>query len=138
MFTLPALKAMNSTGPLGWLDYLLAGIFLALVLVEFVADQQQYAYQQEKYRRKKAGEALGDYYGVGFTHTGFWDYMRHPNYAAEQSIWISFYFFSVIATGHWINWSIPGALLLVLLFVRSSDFSESISKEKYPKYELYI
>ena len=138
MFTLPALKAMGSTEPLGWLDYGLAAVFLALVIMEFVADQQQYNYQQEKYRRKNAGEELGPYYGVGFTHTGLWGIMRHPNYAAEQSIWIVFYFFSVVATGHWINWSIAGCLLLVLLFVGSSDFSESISKEKYPLYERYM
>lgn len=138
LFTLPALKAMNSTAPIGWLDYGLAALFLALVVMEFVADQQQYKYQQEKYRRKKAGEELGDYYGVGFTHTGLWAYIRHPNYAAEQSIWISFYFFSVVATGHWINWSIAGCLLLVLLFVGSSDFSEAISKEKYPNYKRYM
>lgn len=138
MFTLPALKAMGSIEPLGWLDYGLATAFLALVMMEFVADQQQYNYQQEKYRRKKAGEDLGEYYGVGFTHTGLWGIMRHPNYAAEQSIWIVFYFFSVVATGHWINWSIAGCLLLVLLFVGSSDFSESISKEKYPLYDRYM
>jgi steroid 5-alpha reductase family enzyme len=64
--------------------------------------------------------------------------MRHPNYAAEQSIWIVFYFFSVVATGQWINWSIAGCLLLIVLFVGSSDFSESISKEKYPLYERYM
>lgn len=138
MFTLPALKAIGSDEPLGIMDYILAAIFVLLVVMEFVADQQQYNFQQEKYRRKKAGEALGDFYGTGFTHTGLWAYMRHPNYAAEQSIWITFYFFSVVATGHWINWSIAGCLLLVLLFVGSSDFSEAISKEKYPEYSRYM
>lgn len=138
LFTLPALKSMQSLEPLGVFDYVLAAIVLLLVVVEFVADQQQYNYQQEKHRRLKSGEELGDFYKVGFTHTGLWGYMRHPNYAAEQSIWIVFYFFSVVATGHWINWSIAGCLLLVLLFIGSSDFSEAISKEKYPEYERYM
>jgi steroid 5-alpha reductase family enzyme len=56
---------------------------------------------------------------------------------AEQAVWIAFYFFSVVATGYWINWTITGGLLLVLLFKGSSDFSESISEEKYPEYKNY-
>ena len=63
--------------------------------------------------------------------------MRHPNYMAEQAIWITFYLFSVAATGSWLNWSIAGCLLLLVLFQGSSDFSESISAEKYPEYKAY-
>lgn len=137
LFTLPSLKAMGSDVPLNLIDYILATIMVLLVIMEFIADQQQYNYQEKKYELKRKGE-LDDYHAVGFTHTGLWGYMRHPNYAAEQSIWIVFYFFSVVATGHWINWSIAGCLLLVLLFKGSSDFSEGISKGKYPLYEKYI
>ena len=104
---------------------------------EFIADQQQYDYQETKYAQKRKNQ-LDEYHSVGFTHTGLWAYMRHPNYAAEQSIWIVFYLFSVVATGTWINWSIAGCLLLVLLFKGSSDFSEAITKEKYPLYTKYI
>lgn len=138
LFTLPALKAMTSTTPLGWADYLLAGIILLLIVMEYVADHQQYVYQEAKHAKLKAGEPLDAYYKIGFTHTGLWAWMRHPNYAAEQSIWIVFYGFSMIATGVWINWSIAGCLLLVLLFKGSSDFSESISVGKYPEYKRYI
>jgi steroid 5-alpha reductase family enzyme len=56
---------------------------------------------------------------------------------AEQAIWILFYLFSVSATGKWINWSIVGCLLLLLLFKGSSDFSEKISSDKYPEYQKY-
>ena len=137
MFTLPALKAMGSKTPLSWMDYLLAAVIVLLVVMEFVADQQQYDYQEKKHALKAKGE-LDDYHKVGFTHTGLWGLMRHPNYAAEQGIWIVFYLFSIVATGHWINWSIAGSLLLVLLFKGSSDFSESITKEKYPLYSRYL
>jgi steroid 5-alpha reductase family enzyme len=44
----------------------------------------------------------------------------------------------VAATGQWINWSVMGAILLVLLFWGSSNFSESISSGKYPAYKEYI
>ena len=136
-FTLPALKAMESNIPIGILDYILAAIFVALVIMEYIADNQQYYYQEEKYRQKKIGK-VADFYKIGFTHTGLWAYMRHPNYSAEQAIWIVFYFFSVIATDIWLNWSIAGALLLVLLFKGSSDFSEEETEKKYPLYKKYI
>ena len=58
--------------------------------------------------------------------------------SAEQGIWIIFYLFSVVATGHWVNWSIAGCLFLILLFKGSSDFSEEITKEKYPLYSCYL
>ena len=136
-FTLPTLKAMESNIPIGIFDYTLAAIFVALVIMEYIADNQQYYYQEEKYRQKKIGK-VADFYKIGFTHTGLWAYMRHPNYSAEQAIWIVFYFFSVIATDIWLNWSIAGALLLVLLFKGSSDFSEEETEKKYPLYKKYI
>lgn len=70
----------------------------------------------------------------GFVRDGLWGMARHPNYAAEQAQWIVFYFSSVASTGRWVNWSLCGAILLVLLFQGSSDFSEGISTEKYPGY----
>lgn len=138
MFTLPTLVALQgSDKPLFWADYILAAVFLGLIVIETLADQQQWNYQKEKYRRIKAGEKLDGIYAKGFVHTGLWKYMRHPNYMAEQSVWIIIYLFSVAATGKWINWSIAGALLLLILFQGSSDFSEKISAEKYPEYKEY-
>lgn len=138
LFTLPAVAAMaEPSGALGVLDWVAAGLFLAFLVTETIADQQQYNYQEEKYRRKRAGEPLNAAYAVGFCQTGLWAKVRHPNYASEQAIWISFYLFSVAATGRWFNWSLAGALLLVLLFIGSSDFSEKISAEKYPEYKDY-
>ncbi|HMQ46059.1 MAG TPA: DUF1295 domain-containing protein [Saprospiraceae bacterium] len=138
LFTLPAVMALNGVDvPLGWVDILLIVVFITFVMVETIADQQQWNYQQEKYRRIQAAEPLTPPYDKGFTHTGLWAYARHPNYAAEQGIWLVFYGFSVVATGLWVNWSIVGALLLLLLFKGSSDFSESISAAKYPDYAAY-
>jgi len=137
LMTLPTVKSMGSVQSLGWFDYLIAIVFVGLVVMEYIADNQQFKYQEEKYAEINSGEALDDYYKIGFTHTGLWGFMRHPNYMAEQGLWIVFYLFSVISTGHYINWSIAGALLLVLLFKGSSDFSEDISAKKYPDYLRY-
>jgi steroid 5-alpha reductase family enzyme len=138
LFTLPIVVAWQGADtPLGAFDFLIAVIMLGLIAVETIADQQQYDFQEEKYRRIRNNEPLTGEYLKGFCATGLWAKMRHPNYAAEQSIWLAFYFFSVAATGRWLNWSLAGALLLMLLFIGSSDFSEKISSEKYPDYKDY-
>ena len=138
MMTLPIVKVMGSEVPLGIWDYVIAVAVVGFIIIEYIADQQQYDYQQEKYRLKNTGQPLEGKYALGFTHTGLWAWMRHPNYMAEQAVWIVFYLFSIVATGNVINWSIAGALLLVLLFKGSSDLSESITAGKYPEYKRYI
>lgn len=138
LFTIPILTGLNEAAPEGliWADYVLAVVFVFLVIIETMADQQQWVFQTEKYRRINAKEALGEY-EHGFVRSGLWGLVRHPNYMAEQSIWIVFYLFSVVATGQPLNWSIAGSLLLLILFKSSSDFSESITAEKYPAYKEY-
>ncbi len=138
LFTLPAVVAWQGADkPLGFFDGLLAVFFLALLALETVADEQQWRFQTEKYRRIRAGEPLDGEYARGFVSNGLWGRVRHPNYAAEQLIWVVFYAFSVAATGRWVNWSLAGAVLLMLLFLGSADFSEKISAGKYPEYKDY-
>src|SRR5574343_530138 len=116
LFTLPILTSLGTnTSPLMWIDYLLAALYVGFVVIEFIADQQQYDFQTEKYRRINNNLPL-DEYSHGFVRTGLWSKVRHPNYASEQSIWVVFYFFSVVATGEWINWSVAGCILLIILF----------------------
>jgi len=137
LFTFPIITCLNNdASTINFIDILLALIFIVFVVIEFLADQQQYDFQTEKQRRIKNGEPLEEY-EIGFVSKGLWAIVRHPNYAMEQSIWVVFYLFSVNATGEWINWSIPGCLLLIVLFKGSSDFSEEISAKKYPKYKEY-
>jgi steroid 5-alpha reductase family enzyme len=138
MFTLPVIIAVQfREEPLGIWDFLIAGGMLFFVIFETVADQQQWNYQKEKWRRISEKEDLTERYKKGFLDEGLWAYSRHPNYFAEQSVWVCFYLFSVIASGDWFNWSIAGCLLLLVLFQGSSNFSEEISAEKYPLYKSY-
>ncbi len=137
LFTLPVLSGLaENAAPLGAWDYVLAAVYVGLVIMEYIADQQQFDFQTEKYRRINAGEPLGEC-ADGFVQTGLWSKMRHPNYFAEQSIWVVFYLFSVAATGEWLNWTLAGSVLLIILFKGSSDFSEEISAKKYPAYKDY-
>ena len=138
LFTLPIVYAWRpDAAAVGTWDYVLAIGIVVLVIWEWLADQQQWDYQQEKHRRKASNEDLGPYYGKGFTHTGLWRWSRHPNYFAEQSIWVVFYGFSITSTGEWLNASILGAILLIFLFQGSAQFSEGLTAAKYPEYQDY-
>lgn len=114
-------------------DALTAMLFLLLVLIESIADNQQYAFQMEKYRQKNAGESLTGEYADGFKQTGLFGIVRKPNYAAEQAIWMIFYSFSY----SW-NWSGFAVVQLIFLFQMSGWFTEKITRSKYPKYADYM
>jgi steroid 5-alpha reductase family enzyme len=136
LLVLPLVVVQGAPRALNALDWALAALYVALVAFETVADQQQWNFQAEKKRRLAAGGKLDGRYAGGFIHDGLWARSRHPNYFAEQSIWVTFFLFSVAATGA-INWSAVGCLLLILLFQGSANLSESIQAQKYPEYPLY-
>ena len=136
--SMPILAAwQGSDNPLYWADYLIAGITFLLIVFETISDQQQYDFQNEKYKKIELGQPLEGDYKKGFITSGLWAFSRHPNYTCEQLIWVMFYLFSVSATGQWINWSVIGCILLVILFYSSAKFSENITANKYPDYKKY-
>jgi steroid 5-alpha reductase family enzyme len=138
LFTLPSIIALqHNTVPLGIFDYMAACLMFFFIAYETLADIQQWNFQSKKWVKIKAGEELNDDFKKGFLNKGLWAYSRHPNYFAEQAIWVCYYLFSVAASGQWFNWSIAGCLLLIVLFQGSSAFSEEISAGKYPCYANY-
>jgi steroid 5-alpha reductase family enzyme len=138
MLTLPAIVALQfNDQPFGLLDYVAAALIVFFVGYESVADWQHWKFQSEKWALINSGQTPTGDYKKGFLDQGLWSRSRHPNYFAEQAIWICFYLFSISASGQWFNWSIAGSCLLVLLFVGSSKFSEEISASKYPQYKDY-
>lgn len=137
LFSLPILAAWQGSEPFGTMDYLIGGFMFALIVIQYISDQQQYEFQTEKYRRIENNEKLDGDYKRGFVTTGLWSFSRHPNFACEQLIWITFYLISASANGTWLNWSVVGCILLVVLFYNSAVFSEGISSRKYPDYKKY-
>jgi len=132
--------------PLTLADYVLAMVFIILIILETLADNQQWTFQQEKTRRRKKGKIdlsknATDDYAAGFCRSGLFAILRKPNYSCEQSIWICNYFFTVTATGvvtkYLLNWSFFGCFLLVLLFQGSGAFTEKLTSAKYPAYSQY-
>lgn len=73
----------------------------------------------------------------GFNTTGLFAYSRHPNFAAEQSVWVVLYAWSCWVTQSYYNWSGIGAAAYLALFQASTWFTELISAKKYPEYKEY-
>ncbi|HBE41982.1 MAG TPA: hypothetical protein DDW27_12400 [Bacteroidales bacterium] len=138
LFSSPMLMAAkhHNTG-LSFIDIMTACLILFFIAVETIADNQQFRFQRMKREPGKKDSLYAESLREGFLKEGLWRYMRHPNFAAEQGIWISFYFFGVAAAGKWINWTLAGTVLLVLLFRGSTQLTEKISSSKYPGYAAY-
>ena len=138
LFSTPLLMAaLYSDAPLGLTDLIAATLMLMFIITETIADNQQFRFQKAKQSSDESEQALGESLRKGFLTEGLWKYVRHPNFASEQAIWISFYLFSVAASGQWINFTLIGPVLLVILFIGSSVMTEKISSGKYPDYSTY-
>lgn len=138
LITLPACIAWQHAVPMNGWDAVFAALFVACLIGELIADQQQWAFHQAK---KRAGGRLDP----GFATTGLFRVSRHPNFFFEQAQWWVFYALGATAAataglGVWggaVNWTILGPVLLSILFIGSTIFTESITASKYPAYAEY-
>ena len=141
---LPAHGVMLGESALGVYDWGLAGIFLSLLLMDTVADQQHWEYHKKKYAVNASERQFHPDRDVrnGFYQSGLFAFCRHPNYFAEQSLWVVVYAFSLtketitrpsdLITGYAL-----GIFMLTTLFQGSMAFSEGITAGKYPLYKDY-
>jgi steroid 5-alpha reductase family enzyme len=122
-------------------DLAYMAIELGLVLTEYIADEQQWTYQSAKKQYKESGKVTRGFKQAeldrGFITSGLWAYSRHPNFAAEQSIWFLLYQWSCYATKTLYNWAGVGPAFLILLFQGSTWLTELITSGKYPEYSEY-
>jgi len=138
LFSLPLLLAAKYTETgLSVLDYLAASFMFLFIIIETIADNQLNVFQFHKRNKIASDGKYSNSLKKGFLAEGLWNYVRHPNYVAEQATWVSFYFFGVAASGIFINLTLTGPVLLILLFMGSSEFTERISLDKYPDYKNY-
>jgi steroid 5-alpha reductase family enzyme len=128
LITLGTLTASQNPTPFGPLDVALTVLFLCLLAGETIADQQQWSFQ----KAKAAGEA-----DQRFVTTGLWRLSRHPNFFFEQAQWWVVFLFGAVAAGSVLQWTALGPFLLTLLFVGSTNFTESITRSRYPEYADY-
>lgn len=149
----------DSQEPFNYLDGILAVIFITLLIIETVADQQQWNFQNAKYKwindEKESGyEKLNkisskqiDSFKRGFFIEGLFSYSRHPNFCAEISLWWTFYLFSISSQLNYLtttfkftilfNYTIVACLFLTCLFQGSTHLTEKITQSKYPEYAKY-
>ena len=138
---MPALVCVGSEVSFNAMDFVASALMLFFIFYEGIADLQQWNFQSKKWQMINEGKKLEELeypYSLGFNTTGLWNISRHPNYFAEQMIWVSFYLFSIAAGKFVFNYTMLGALLLILLFFGSTAFAEQISSSKYPSYSNYI
>ena len=80
-FSLPILAAwQGSENAINYSDYIISFLMLLFIITETIADQQQYNFQSEKYRRLRNGENLEGMYKDGFISNGLWAYSRAPKF----------------------------------------------------------
>jgi len=144
---------------LSFSDWVVLISLISLVVFEFISDGQQWSkFPLPSPPPHPPVNPLPAYYGArteyrktakvpkgfsredldrGFNTTGLFRWSRHPNFAAEQSIWVLVYQWSCLATDSFYNWTIAGAISYLILFQSSTVFTEAVSAGKYPEYKEY-
>jgi steroid 5-alpha reductase family enzyme len=134
LITLPAWSAyQHRSTSFGAVDLLLTLLFLLFTVGETIADQQQWDFYQWKNAEVQAGRTPNP----RFLQSGLFRFSRHPNYFFEIAQWWIVFFFGAVAAQSILEWTVIGPLLLTLLFVGSTRFTEKISLSHYPEYELF-
>jgi len=114
-------------------DSVAAVLFGAALLTEAAADSQQWNFHQRKENKLASDPDVR----VGFLRSGLFSLSRHPNFAAEQTLWIIIWTFSWRDLENQSYYYIlhplccGGALFLLQLFQGSTRLTEEISLRKY-------
>jgi steroid 5-alpha reductase family enzyme len=99
MLGLPAYQVLIlPSTPLGTSDYIIGSLALLVLALEFTADNQQWSYQNFKHSGGKIQPHQWPGANIrwtandrkrGFVSRGLWAWSRHPNFACEQTFWVS-------------------------------------------------
>jgi len=104
-----AIAAHNPAPGLGWQDALGAGLILAGILGEGLADAQL-----RRFARTYAGQGL-------VCDSGLWGLCRHPNYFAEWLVWLGFAGLAVAPAGGyplgWLALAAPVFIYVLLVYI---------------------
>jgi len=131
-------------------------MLLAGLILETVADEQQWLFQNEKALYKKDVDVplksnQSDLQN-GFLTRGLFSWSRHPNFLGEQIVWVAVWLFAathmnlesafthpsnLLSENKQVLQSGVGVFLLILLFQGSTVLTEWISVGKYPSYAEY-
>jgi steroid 5-alpha reductase family enzyme len=133
--TIKDFPAMTTT------DTVISRALVVILLLESLADQQQWAFQYAKKAYKETGKE-SEFFSKedlerGFVVYGVWSFSRHPNFTCEQAIWLMVYQWGCWQTGTLYNWTGLGAAGYLAVFQASTILTESITAGKYKEYKEY-
>jgi steroid 5-alpha reductase family enzyme len=125
IISLPLLAAVNSTAPLGPLDYAGAALWLIGMVFEAGGDAQLARFKADPANQGKVMDR------------GLWRYTRHPNYFGDFCVWWGF-FLIALAGGGW--WGVVGPALMSFLLLKVSGVAllEKDIDERRPQYREYV
>ncbi|MBG6180671.1 DUF1295 domain-containing protein [Arthrobacter sp. CAN_A1] len=123
--SLPVQVAMYATGPLGWLAWVGAIIWLIGFFFETVGD-----YQMAAFRNDPANKGT-------VMDRGLWRYTRHPNYFGDAAVWVGLF---LVAADSW-----PGVLTILspalMFWTLSNKTGKPLTEKRLstrPGYREYI
>ncbi|GAM89145.1 hypothetical protein ANO11243_071800 [Dothideomycetidae sp. 11243] len=144
MVTTPSyilLLASRINPSLGGDDAAFMQILGMLLMLEYSSDNQQWEFQEAKKEYQRTAKVPEGHERAdldrGFITTGLWGYSRHPNFAAEQGIWVALYQWACFQSGSLMNWTFVGVMFYLFIFQASTPITEYMSSKKYPEYKLY-
>lgn len=143
VFVVAANSQASETFGLADLAFSRAAIFF--IAISFFADQQQWNFQTAKHEylnNARIPEPFKDQYAPedlerGFVVSGLWSWSRHPNFVAEQAVWLTMYLWCAFRTENYFQWTGLGVLGYLAIFQGSTRLTEKISAGKYPEYSEY-
>ncbi|KAJ5751782.1 hypothetical protein N7520_008699 [Penicillium odoratum] len=141
------LLVATSQGPetFGLADLAFSRAAIFFIAIAYFADQQQWNFQTAKHEylnNARIPEPFKDQYAPedlerGFVVSGLWSWSRHPNFVAEQAVWLTMYLWSAYRTENYLQWTGLGVLGYLAIFQGSTRLTEDISASKYPEYSEY-
>lgn len=139
------LSQIKDAQPFSVPDLLFSRFTFSLIMIEYFADQTQWNFhcaKSEYHKNARISEPYKSQFTAedlerGFVVNGLWSLSRHPNFAAEQGIWLTLYLWNCFRTESYLQWTGLGVLGYLLIFQGSTPLTESISASKYPEYREY-
>ncbi len=107
------LACLNARAPLGPAEYVGAGIWLAAMAGEALADQQLNNFKKNPANKGKTCDV------------GLWKYSRHPNYFFDWLVWVGFATFAIAAPWGFLGLLSPALILYFLLGVTGIPATEA-------------
>lgn len=122
-------------------DFVFVCSMVAFVALTATADQQQQNYYNagDKYHanKKVTSSHKAEDLERGFNTTRFFAYSRQPNFAFEQSVWLTLFFWAATFAEAQKTCIVVSPVSYLLLFQASAAFSENVTRSKYSDYQIY-